>query len=340
MYAETIFALEPSTVRVREVGVGREERRAQRQQDHHREEQERLLRESLSFGGAASDLQDGAAASLQPKQTHAFEGEAAEVPRAEASIHPPTYAQPLGAPANLLRATVSTGANRDRRPVNDYSALQQLPFIPPVPASILAPSWIIPPLYTDVVPDSDIATGPTEDAEPLLPPVSLLGGAALRNNGPPGLFFCSKGAGASAIVTADGKSGKFFSLRLPGVSFPADSHADMEPVPTVTKTPLQWSSSHCNTRNDDDDDDTDAFARHRLELLVLSGKTTVVVKFAESGLEALPIVGGDDYPLPIELPTRARSSVHFLASNAAGEQLFFAEANSSSFTIKCLNGSA
>ena len=336
MYADTIFALEPSTVRVREVGVGREERRAQRQEDHHREEQERLLRESLSFGGTASDLQDGAAASLQPSQTHAFEGEAAEVPRAEASIHPPTYAQPLGAPANLLRATVSTGANRDRRPVNDYSALQQLPFIPPVPASILAPSWIIPPLYTDVVPDSDIATGPTEDAEPLLPPVSLLGGAALRNNGPPGLFFCSKGAGASAIVTADGKSGEYFaaSARVPY------SHADMEPLPTVTKTPLRWSSSHYITRNDDDDDDTDAFARHRLELLVLSGKTTVVVKVTETGLEASPIVGGDDSPLPIELPTRARSSVHFLASNAAGEQLFFAEANSSSFTIKCLSGTS
>ncbi|TKA51927.1 hypothetical protein B0A53_04957 [Rhodotorula sp. CCFEE 5036] len=317
MYADTIFALEPSTVRVREVGVGREERRAQRQQDHHREEQERLLRESLSFGGSASDLQDGAAATIQPSQTHAFEGETAEVPDAEASSHPPTYAQPVGASASALRATVSTGANRDRRPVNDYSALQQLPLIPPVPSSILAPSWIIPPLYTDVVPDSDIAMhmGPTtDDAEPLLPPVSLLGGAALRNNGPPGLFFCSKGANASAIVTADGKS--------------------------VTKTPLRWSGSHCTTRNDDDDDDGDAFARHRLELLVLSGKTTVVVKFAECGLEALPIVGGDDYPLPIEVPTRARSSVHFLASNAAGEQLFFAEVNSSSFTIKCLSGTS
>ncbi|GAA5968655.1 hypothetical protein JCM8115_003670 [Rhodotorula mucilaginosa] len=317
MYADTIFALEPSTVRVREVGVGREERRAQRQQDHHREEQERLLRESLSFGGSASDLQDGAAATIQPSQTHAFEGETAEVPDAEASSHPPTYAQPVGASASALRATVSTGANRDRRPVNDYSALQQLPLIPPVPSSILAPSWIIPPLYTDVVPDSDIAMhmGPTtDDAEPLLPPVSLLGGAALRNNGPPGLFFCSKGANASAIVTADGKS--------------------------VTKTPLRWSGSHCTTRNDDDDDDGDAFARHRLELLVLSGKTTVVVKFAECGLEALPIVGGDDYPLPIELPTRARSSVHFLASNAAGEQLFFAEVNSSSFAIKCLSGTS
>jgi hypothetical protein len=339
MYADTIFALEPSTVRVREVGVGREERRAQRQQDHHREEQERLLRESLSFGGSASDLQDGAAATIQPSQTHAFEGETAEVPDAEASSHPPTYAQPVGASASALRATVSTGANRDRRPVNDYSALQQLPLIPPVPSSILAPSWIIPPLYTDVVPDSDIAMhmGPTtDDAEPLLPPVSLLGGAALRNNGPPGLFFCSKGANASAIVTADGKSGEYFaaSARVPY------SHADMEPLPTVTKTPLRWSGSHCTTRNDDDDDDGDAFARHRLELLVLSGKTTVVVKFAECGLEALPIVGGDDYPLPIELPTRARSSVHFLASNAAGEQLFFAEVNSSSFAIKCLSGTS
>ena len=186
------------------------------------------------------------------------------------------------------------------------------------------------------MPDSDVATGRTDDTEPLLPPVSLLGGAAMRNNGPPGLFFCSKGACASAIVTADGKSGKS-PLHLPG--FPIRMLTRRH-FPTVTKTPLRWSSLHCITRNDDDDDDGDAFARHRLELLVLSGKTTVVVKFAESGLEALPIVGGDDYPLPIEIPTRARSSVHFLASNAAGEQLFFAEANSSSFTIKCLSGTS
>lgn len=219
MYAETIFALEPSTVRVREVGVGREERRAQRQQDRHRDEQERLLRESPSFSGSASDLQDGGTASLPPGQTHAFEGEAAGAPDLDAASHPPTYAQPLGASASALRATVSSGANRDHRPVHDYTALQQLPFIPPVPASILAASWIIPPLYTDVVSDSGIASGPTDDAERLLPPVSLLGGAALRNNGPPGLFFCSKGASVSAIVTADGKSGKSSCFICPASGF-------------------------------------------------------------------------------------------------------------------------
>ena len=93
-----------------------------------------------------------------------------------------------------------------------YSTFQQLPFVPPVPSSVLASAWIIPPLYTDVVgsptpaasglqPSITITGSLTENGHaeeevppahlnyPLLSPISLLGGAAHRANGPPGLFF-------------------------------------------------------------------------------------------------------------------------------------------------------
>lgn len=108
------------------------------------------------------------------------------------------------------------------KPSLPYSTFQQLPFVPPVPSSVLSSAWIIPPLYTDVVggdspelsspsasPDlgansfehpSITVTGdggagrdafvqrPMGDSSnlPLLSPISLLGGAAHRANGPPG----------------------------------------------------------------------------------------------------------------------------------------------------------
>lgn len=115
-----------------------------------------------------------------------------------------------------------------------YTTFQQLPFIPPVPSSILASAWTIPPLYTDVVgADADaeadaampnppfsiptalhskkaFTTGASRIEPPLLSPISLLGPAAHRSQGPPGLFFVTKGSNLSGIVTAEGKSGTSF----------------------------------------------------------------------------------------------------------------------------------
>ncbi|GAA5992014.1 hypothetical protein JCM10908_000699 [Rhodotorula pacifica] len=297
MYAESIFALEPSTVRVREVGVGREERRARRQRERQREEQERQFEHGAST--PPPDPNETVAGSSAVVDRHLFDTDSPGVATSAARASPPLYASPSAITASQPRSSVSAGAEH-ARPTCDYSAFQQLPCIPPVPASVLASAWTIPPLYTDVVSD---------DAS--LSPVSLLGGAALRNNGPPGLFFCSKGMELSGIMTADGKS--------------------------VIKSPLRWSHVH-HRASYEDEDDADGLARHRLEILVLSDRTTVVVKLTDRHVEALPIVGRDESPSPIELPTRARSSVHFLATNMSGEQLFFAEANNSSFTIKCLSG--
>lgn len=163
IYADSIFALEPATVRVREVGIGRDERRSRQRQRDEEDSREPSVLES------------------RPRTS------SQRVRRRSTADEPPSYPQPA-----------SESRENDSRVKRDFSGFQQLAFIPPVPSHILAPSWIIPPLYTDVMGDGE---------PPLLSPVSLLSGAALRNNGRPGLFFCSTGAHSTAIVTAEGRNG-------------------------------------------------------------------------------------------------------------------------------------
>lgn len=206
VYADTIFALEPVTVQVREVSVGRAERRARRQRERQQEQQERLIRDGSA--GTASDSFRHSGTSLPPDHPRRLDAAEANDAAPTVSSSPPSYVQSRATPPSPPQATVSTGIDR-ASPIHDYTGFQQLPFIPPFPPSILAPSWIIPPLYTDVVSDPRGPAAPrAAKSESLLPPISLLGGAALRNNGPPGLFFCSKRGDASSIVTADGKSGE------------------------------------------------------------------------------------------------------------------------------------
>ncbi|BGP52828.1 hypothetical protein JCM8202v2_000385 [Rhodotorula sphaerocarpa] len=275
VYADSIFALEPGTVRVREVGIGREGRRARRR----REREADAARHS-------DQAPDGGAATETTRED------------AESNIaQPPAYVQPL--------PVSPSSADQPGDGPNDYTAFQQLPFIPPFPSRILASSWTIPPLYSDVVADQE-----TEFSTPdgLLSPISLLGGAALRNNGPPGLFFCSKGSGATFIVTADGKS--------------------------VVKAPLIWSSSGDSSSGDEDD-----FARHRLETLVLAGRQTVVVRAGQRAIEVVPVGNaGDKFPPSIVLPSRPFATTAHLATHVAGEQVFYSEATPASYTIKCLSG--
>lgn len=116
-----------------------------------------------------------------------------------------------------------------------YTTFQQLPFIPPVPSSILSSAWVIPPLYSDVVTSSSSTSSsssfskstssnpeitltssthlissfasppPAFDSHSfdLLSPISLLGGTAQQMDTPPGLFFVSKSKHVSGIVDAN-----------------------------------------------------------------------------------------------------------------------------------------
>lgn len=262
VYGESIFALEPATVRVREVGVGRSERRARR-------ERERRMRDLATSTrvDAATDQPDelassGLHAALHPADHVLRETEEASaragagrsrspspVPQAE-SAAAAEHDEPLP-PQYTVREADHTMAQLEPAPfpttnespdpeaaaapnklAEPYTSFQQLPFVPPVPSSVLSSAYTIPPLYTDVVgPAAPSPNFPlqqpsitvtqesgTDEANvspppppneydlPLLSPISLLGGQ--RQTGPPGLFFVSKGANLTGIVTADGKSGE------------------------------------------------------------------------------------------------------------------------------------
>lgn len=103
----------------------------------------------------------------------------------------------------------------------------------------------------------------------------------------------------------------------------------------MIKWPVRW-----NAASLPEEDEVD-FARHRLETLVLGGAKTVVIRIASESVQLADFagLGAEDGFVPasaIPAPTRAR--FRHLATHAAGEQLFFVEATTSSFVIKCLHG--
>ncbi|GAA5852956.1 hypothetical protein JCM9279_000092 [Rhodotorula babjevae] len=384
VYPESIFALEPSTVRVREVGVGRGERRARRERDrqlrtlataasealpaegveeaapaelqstlhpadHERQEQARPAapasdavevddvavpldpaRRSPSPSPAPSPRPDGA----QPPATPPPGYDIPPRPRTQSSVSSPAHEPPF-------ERTQPSSTSQPSRGKLPYSTFQQLPFVPPVPSSTLSSAWTIPPLYSDVVGGSPPPPSSSDDEDllgpsitvtstsgvdgavcartgappvppphggldiPLLSPVSLLGGAAIRHNGPPGLFFVSKGSSISGIVTADGKS--------------------------IIKRPLIWSSDQAPASPDSE-------CLQRLEVLVVGGTRTVVVKLSSTDVKAISVDGGSSSFSTAVPVTRsnARGQVNFLSTHRVGQQLLFAQTVGPSTTIFCL----
>ncbi|GAA5898688.1 hypothetical protein JCM6882_000898 [Rhodosporidiobolus microsporus] len=389
VYNESIFALEPATVRVREVGVGRGERRARRERERRMRNLAATSRAPVEETAAGNDVRSPALHSALHPADHALqepaaaedsqaEGEdttqqvvgrspsPAERPRTTSAASGPADAPPPAFPseeypvppagaapsAASSQGTASIGdasrSNRSSKSSAPYSTFQQLAFVPPVPSSVLSSAWTIPPLYTDVVAGSPAppaqalfdddqpqpaitvtgANGAVSDAEeslaasmaaaaavangadlPLLSPISLLGGAALRQNGPPGLFFVSKGRNLSGIVTADGKS--------------------------IIKRPLVWS----HDRHEPTDPPTDI--PQRIEVLVVGGKRTVVVKLSPFDVKCISVDGiSSTSPFSPALtvsPSHSRPSIQFLATHSPSQQLLFAQTvGSSSYTIQCL----
>ena len=429
VYPESIFALEPATVRVREVGVGRGERRQRR-------ERERRMRDlaasaaapeagALSGGdgsgsGSGNELVGGgevlasleaslpaAAPTLHPAdparteglprpitpETRSAEGmdsplTGAEVESRSSSpvrrIRAPTAgsdaaqsspARPSPSPAagRSTSSAASTpapasgsaaGASPNSNPTSTkpkhalpYTTFQQLPFVPPVPSSVLSSAWTIPPLYTDVVGSGSAASPPppphafntvphiTQSGElgaglpaaeeeapgfamnenlPLLSPISLLGGTAQRQAGPPGLFFVSKGKNLSGIVTGDGRS--------------------------VIKRPLVWSL--------DKAPESDADVYDRIEMVIVhaagaAAPRTVVVGLGNREVRAIA-VGGEAGEAPfgqavgvagagVGVSAREREKdaakereVKWLGTQGGGSQLFFSERVGQSWTVSVL----
>lgn len=310
LYNTSIFGLEPSTVRVREVGVGRGERRARRERERRMHEvSTTVVNQPVdtspmpATGSSTLHLADPARQERSPSPVTP-EDETVDLATESGVVRASSPAEvPTPAPSSIAvpPPVIQAGRDSDRSvdapdsppPVPPrskhslpYTTFQQLPFVPPVPSSVLSSAWIIPPLYADVVgsasppqaaspwlssteqpsirvthdggecSNAPSAPGAFQDGmvPPLLSPISLLGGAAHRANGPPGLFFVSKGKNLSGIVTAEGKSSKSAELHsgirladqsLHAQSSNARSFGRMTRTRTTTMTTL--SASRCSS---------------------------------------------------------------------------------------------
>lgn len=172
VFSQNVFGLEPATVRVREVRIGRAERRAARRRAAR--ENNRLLLEDNPpelYGPAAED--DAALPSLighsevghdqgqnQSRRQNTGSSEQrsnaltlqtgnSAPSSAVATTFPPESGSltPLGPPATPHPDEVATAALIAMGP---YTTFQQLSFAPPFPLATLADECIIPPTYTAV----------------------------------------------------------------------------------------------------------------------------------------------------------------------------------------------
>ncbi|KAA1074048.1 hypothetical protein PGT21_012301 [Puccinia graminis f. sp. tritici] len=195
VYDESVFALEPATVRVREVGIGRNERRAARR------ERERAARDLASINMRPAVTATGSNSSAVAHQSRRFMNdpteslmEAVGAPaRSTISASPSTVDDGLTlsapVPSSSFRqasaantTSIASGWGSHDSPVASggnhpgaakvpnlwpYTTFQQLQFIPPLPPSVLASTFVIPPTYEAVVTASG---GPRAVQNSLVPP--------------------------------------------------------------------------------------------------------------------------------------------------------------------------
>lgn len=147
VYDESIFALEPATVRVREVGVARHERRALRRQ----RDLERTQRANAGLPPLPPDEDDPV---VEPDPSTAAElapfADALTTPTAEIAEPARTTDATTTSSARGPGSPSAAGAPLPRTtPDLAFSTFQQLVEIPPVPASVLASAFVIPRAFDD-----------------------------------------------------------------------------------------------------------------------------------------------------------------------------------------------
>ncbi|KAI0651731.1 hypothetical protein C8Q79DRAFT_54936 [Trametes meyenii] len=146
VFSQNVFGLEPATVRVREVRIGRAERRAAR----------RRARENASGRNADGDTDGGAANAEEDASVNVTVGIAVTPSAAD---EPPTPAPGATSPpsesaSQVQLDTASTTANSTDELVavaaaqmSPYTTFQQLSFAPNFPLATIADEYIIPPTY-------------------------------------------------------------------------------------------------------------------------------------------------------------------------------------------------
>lgn len=291
--ADSIFGLEPSTVRVREVGVGRERR---------------------ARSHTATTASTASPPSRPVNRTNESQSGDALVSADITTQTLPT--PPLTPPNNETLATPPLLPLRKPSPI-PYSTFQQLDSIlPNLPSAILSSSWVIPPLYVDVISAGARSMNPDgELGPPLLSPVSLLN----SRDGPPALFFVTRGNYLTGIVSSDGKS----ILKRP-IVFNSETTGGMECLPYS-----------------------------RIEVILVEGGTkTTIIGIGKNEIKAV-LIGGSSASLPappldsffgeaIEVVTdasfRGAEGIKEIQSlGAVNNQFFFSEKVGNYHSIHCLS---
>ncbi|KAI0361763.1 hypothetical protein OH77DRAFT_1444605 [Trametes cingulata] len=146
VFSQNVFGLEPATVRVREVRIGRAERRAAR----------RRARENMSGRSPDGDTDGGAANAEEDASVNVTIGVAVTPP---ATDEPPTPSANLMSPPSestsqvQLETTNPSGNSTDElvavaaAQMSPYTTFQQLSFAPNFPLATIADEYVIPPTY-------------------------------------------------------------------------------------------------------------------------------------------------------------------------------------------------
>jgi hypothetical protein len=150
VFAQNVFGLEPATVRVREVRIGRAERRAARRRarenqggdpltnDPDNQEEETNINVSIGVtvpvaSSAAHDSERSSSPTLVENNHPDSQADVSQIPTDPASSSPAAQAEEL-----VLLATAQMGP---------YTTFQQLAFVPNFPLASIADDYIIPPTY-------------------------------------------------------------------------------------------------------------------------------------------------------------------------------------------------
>lgn len=155
VFSHNVFGLEPATVRVREVRIGRAERRAARR----RAREARTENETQENDFLAITDDDNAPVSLGIDIPETNE-DASTVAHASARSNPvrPTTdsGDAIASPAEpIIPATTDTTPDDlvalAAAQIGSYTTFQQLPFAPNFPLAAISNEWIIPPTYPKVL---------------------------------------------------------------------------------------------------------------------------------------------------------------------------------------------
>lgn len=150
VFAQNVFGLEPATVRVREVRIGRAERRAARRRarenqggdpltnDPDNQEEETNVNVSIGVtvplaSSAALDSERSNSPALVDNNHPDSQADILQIPNDTAALSPAAQAEEL-----VVLATAQMGP---------YTTFQQLTFAPNFPLASIADDYIIPPTY-------------------------------------------------------------------------------------------------------------------------------------------------------------------------------------------------